>query len=464
MNKEARIQKIKEIENWEHISTKKVKWKDDSVYMNVYKVPLEYLVYNKYNGRIKSRVKSLERFGKEIDISTDEGKKKIETLLWDSKPDRNKKTKQDIIDNGQLKVGIITRDGIVIDWNRRTMLLNQIEKYDYFEAVILPTTIEENKREIRKLETSYQMWEDKKLDYNPIEKYLTVKDSISEWDKIEEIAEWMWEKESKIKEWIDVMKTMDDYLDYLGYNWYYTQLDGREDAFITLTNWLGVFFENQEQKSVSGSLRAFDGYTMSDLDDLKTISYDYIRASYEGKSFRIIAKGNRENHFFWNKEIWQSFRDNHFKNIEPILDSEDEINFDSPDLWKTLKSRDNLYIEKALSLLTDNLKDHEQLIYNQKHKSEPDKLIKKSIDAVNAVKDNSDIKKQDVIEKVEELHQITSDILIKKSPVDALKHIYNLLLSIQVGKNNLDREEFLEYATNISKEAYKLQKEIKNIK
>ena len=206
MNKEARIQKIKEIENWEHISTKKVKWKDDSVYMNVYKVPLEYLVYNKYNGRIKSRVKSLERFGKEIDISTDEGKKKIETLLWDSKPDRNKKTKQDIIDNGQLKVGIITRDGIVIDWNRRTMLLNQIEKYDYFEAVILPTTIEENKREIRKLETSYQMWEDKKLDYNPIEKYLM---DESEWKGISgEYCITVGEKSNCVKGFQDQLPTL----------------------------------------------------------------------------------------------------------------------------------------------------------------------------------------------------------------------------------------------------------------
>ena len=238
MNKETRIEKIKEIEKGNPISTKKIKWMDDSVYMNVYKVPLKYLVYNKYNGRIKSRVKSLEKFGDGIDISSVEGKKLIEKLLWDSKPDKNKKTKIDIFNNGQLKVGIITRDGIVIDGNRRVMLLNQIDKYDYFETVILPTTVEENKREIRKLETSYQMGEDKKLDYKPIEKYLTIKDSILEGDKIEEIAEWMGESESKIKEWINIMKIMDDYLDYLEYNGYYTQLDG----FIYYTNKLAKYF------------------------------------------------------------------------------------------------------------------------------------------------------------------------------------------------------------------------------
>jgi len=85
MNKKTRIQKIEDILKQKPIGNKKIKWKDDSVYMNIYKIPLDYLIYNKYNGRILSRTKSLESHGKEISTETKEGKLLIEKLLWDSK-------------------------------------------------------------------------------------------------------------------------------------------------------------------------------------------------------------------------------------------------------------------------------------------------------------------------------------------------------------------------------------------
>ena len=46
---------------------------------------------------------------------------------------------------------------------------------DYFKAVVLDVTLEENPLEIEKLETSFQMGEDEKLGYNPTEKYLKAK-------------------------------------------------------------------------------------------------------------------------------------------------------------------------------------------------------------------------------------------------------------------------------------------------
>lgn len=46
----------------------------------------------------------------------------------------------------------------------------EVEKCKYFLAIILPDDAEE--KDIQQLETIYQMGEDDKLDYNPIEKYL----------------------------------------------------------------------------------------------------------------------------------------------------------------------------------------------------------------------------------------------------------------------------------------------------
>ena len=191
MNKETRIQKIDEIINRDKdnpFNKIEIPWEDDLVTMNVYKIPLDLLVYNKYNGRILSRTKSLETQSHSIDEYSGEGKKVIERLLWDSRPDRNRKTQKNIIDFGQQKVGIITKDGIIIDGNRRAMLLNDIQnegilsgkkydkKYDYFKAVVLPVTLNENPLEIEKLETSFQMGEDEELGYNATEKYLKAKE------------------------------------------------------------------------------------------------------------------------------------------------------------------------------------------------------------------------------------------------------------------------------------------------
>ncbi|MBK9006693.1 MAG: hypothetical protein IPM31_06825 [Anaerolineae bacterium] len=179
MNKETRIRKIQEIIDREKdnpFGRQEIPWQDDLVPMNVYKIPLDLLVYNKYNGRILSRTKSLETQGRKIDETTPKGDEIIADLLWNSREDRNKKTLKSISDFGQEKVGIITKDGIIIDGNRRVMLLKKSGKYDYFKAVVLPVTLEENPIEIEELETRYQLGEDEKLGYNATEKYLKAKE------------------------------------------------------------------------------------------------------------------------------------------------------------------------------------------------------------------------------------------------------------------------------------------------
>jgi hypothetical protein len=85
----------------------------------------------------------------------------------------------------------------------------------------------------------------------------------------------MSETELEVTKYLDTMRTMDDYLDYLDYNGIYTQLDGREDWFLSLTKWLKGF-------KGEGSKRAFDGYKEADVDDLQLVCYDYIRAKHGG--------------------------------------------------------------------------------------------------------------------------------------------------------------------------------------
>ena len=478
MNRENRIQRIETItaNQNEVIGNLEIPWEDELKAMKVYKIPLDYLIYNKYNGRILSRTKSLESQHRKIDVETDEGKALIEQLLWDSKVDRNKKTLHSIeTQGGQQKPGIITRDGIIIDGNRRAMLLKKSGMYDYFKAVILPVTLDENPLEIEKLETTYQMGEDEKLGYNPTEKYLKAKGlymllakkdfSISDKDidlvAIGKIADWMGEENSKIKEYLQVMETMDDYLDYLEYNGIYTQLDGREDQSIQLTRWLSNFYGEE-------SAKAFDGYRNDDVDDLKAIAYDYIRIKYEGKKFRHLAYGLKENHFFGDKEIWSSFRDFHFEKKKDMV--EDKIDYNSQNIERHLNDRDNRFYELTKnedkeSFLVDNDENHYTWLRDKQSAGQPEKLVKNALRSLETINQKHKSFTTPIVSReLESLSNFASKML-KNSSIDSLlSHIINLLEDINIEDLSEDVSTIEEKTKIIQKITYQISKDLKKRK
>ena len=477
MKKEIRTQEIQDIikrNEKNPFGKQELPWEDDLKTMKVYKIPLHLLVYNKYNGRILSRTKSLEKQKHNIDAETDEGRKCIETLLWDSKPDRNKKTQESLAKYGQEKVGIITRDGIIIDGNRRAMLLNRIKKYDYFKAVVLPVTLDENPLEIEKLETSFQMGEDEKLGYNATEKYLKSKglylrltnSSKISIDKLDEsalnkISDWMGETKGEIKKYLSTMGMMDEYLEYLEYDGIYTQLDGREDQFLSLTKWLETFYGENSKK-------AFDGYKDEDVDDLKVIAFDYlrVRSQYDGKEFRNLAEGNKEKHFFGDKEIWNSFSDKHFKIIEN-LPEEANIDFNSNNLARHLNDRDKLFFnsaksEKGESLFIENLTDHKYRIGYNKASGEPEKLVKRATQTFEAIKTNhKSFATPEVQILVKDLGDKVFKSLQKKSPSYVLSQVIELLESINI-KNipDVEKEDIKVKTKQIQSIGYRINKKL----
>lgn len=458
MNKDLRIQKIQEvIKNSEPFGKIEIPWQDQLQSMDVYKIPLTYLVYNKYNGRILSRTKSLERQNQLLNPETDEGKAIIEKLLLESNPSRNDKTKKNLFENGQQKVGIITKDGIIIDGNRRVMLLNKIKKFDYFKAVILPVTLEENPLEIEKLETSFQMGEDEKLGYNATEKYLKSKEIYLKLtgetkldsekfntSAIKKIADWMDETEGEIKKYLDTVLLMDEYLEFLEYDGIYTQLDEREDQFLSLQKWLGYFYGGD-------SSRAFDGYKDTDVDQLKSIAFDYIRIrqNYDGKKFRLLAEGNRENHFFGYENIWKGFRDKHFE-IVKNLPAEIEVDFNSHNLSAHLDDRDKKFFESATNKsgenqFIENLLEYEQRLQYNKASDEPEKLMRRvaqTFDSINI--GHKSFLKPEVQDNLLKLGDKIIDTLHKKSPNRILTHVISLLSKLDISNVNQDEKEIIE--------------------
>lgn len=457
MNKETRIKKIAEILQGEPFGTQEIPWQDELEQMNVYKVPLEYLIYNKYNGRILSRTKSLERQNYQINPESPQGKALIEKLLWDTDVGRNQATQKNIEAYGQQKVGIITKDGVVIDGNRRVMLLNKIKKFDYFKTVILPVALEENPLAIEKLETIYQMGEDEKLSYNPIEKYLKTKGLKDRGISVEKIAEWMGETEDTIKKYLDVMEIMDEYLEFFEYDGIYTQLDKREGQLIDLRNWMKQYLGKESKDG-------FDGYTDSDVDDLKSIGFDYIRAKFEGKNFRIIANGRKGNHFFGNEGIWRKFRKTHFDTIPQIQAREEKIDYDSGNLQEHLNDRDNKYTKEALKYLEDNIAECTQQLGYLKAANEPRKLVESALDAITSINmKNENFRKEEVQDKVVELNRKTTELLEETSPARLFSRIIEMLESIQDSMDtntDEDRELLLHEITQINRLSYEIKKSL----
>lgn len=395
MNAEERKAKLKEFTDHPEVACRTgipITYHGSIITLNAYEIPLEYLVYNPYNGRIGSVVKSYERQNHQLNPEDSDDKKIIEKFLWDSKPDANKKTKERLLKEHQQKHGIVTADGIIIDGNRRASLLNNIMSDDsipytekghcrFFIAIILPE--DADKKEILALETTYQMGEDAKVDYNPIEKYLKSKDLKDSGFTDDDIANMMDCKPGEVRTMLSVLQLMDEYLDEYGYSGMYTQLDKNEDSFLKLDSAL--------KKYKAGVASMWDYDPEADVADLKLVAFDYIRANFEQTLFRdIISTPSAKNpaaSFFAKKEVWEQFRDKHMETTSDVEEEsvDDIMAKNPPDLSRALKARDQQWRQKVEDDLDDNYIQSKDILENHANSAKPLQQLIKACQALEVV-------------------------------------------------------------------------------
>jgi hypothetical protein len=423
MNKELRTEKIQEITEMDNKSSKRITYGTDTKEISSYDIPVEYLIFNQYNGRIGTFVKTYEKQNGVIDAATDEGEKLIVDFLWRSKKNRNKETLLDIKEKGQLEIGIITKDGVIIDGNRRCMLLKKIAQQEhnsptYFHAVVLPDRLEDNPREIRKLETIYQMGVDQPVDYNAIEKYLKCKE-LSQEDGFtnEEIAKFMGEKPAKIEEYLKILELMEDYLKVYGYGGMYTRLSEEkvEGPFVDIRGYL--------EKHRSGSrVKGRDWKPVKkDVNRLKNIYFDYIRAGFGTHKIRDIGNPSKGQGFFSHKALWGKFFDEYKNKIATINSSEKTLEVlkqerPDEDIDSLIKSRDFDWKNKTKSLLKQNLYKTKRDLEDANQANAPMELLqraKKTLEVINT--DNNEFN-DNVLDVVKEINSILWDFqqVIKK--------------------------------------------------
>ena len=425
MDKNVRIQKIKELKP---TSEKKlIFFNDKKDLFDVYEVPMEFLVYNQYNGRIKAMSKSWENANQKLNSEIKDDVKIIEQFLWDSAPNKNEQTKQSIKEYGQFEVGMITEDGVIIDGNRRASIINilnreekDLNKHLKFRTIILPTESlkfgnqKDKEREIIKLETIYQMGVDAKVDYNPIEKYLRCKELIDlKFSRIE-IANMLSVNQSVISKMQEIFILMEKYLNKFSYNGVYIGLDKREGHFVDLRNYLASY-----DRGVGRDYAKWN-YSVSDLEDMTNIYFDFARLRYPVQNCRIIANPSKSQSFFCHEEVWTSFQSNHSEIISEISENEFDIfseRIKEKKINNIIADRDELWSRSVKSDLIDNLFTYKRKLEDSIKLNIP---FKKLVSAKNTI---HSIDLNDINSKKDSDIDLISDEIIKS--VEKIKEANN---------------------------------------
>jgi hypothetical protein len=247
----------------------------------------------------------------------------IEDFLWKSSPHRNELTLLDLERKQQQRPGIVSLDGVIIDGNRRAMLLRKLEQKknqkQWFDAIILPDAYGDNEKEIVRLETQYQIGEDSKVEYGPLQKYLHARRLCEDLAITkEEVDKLMGEPKGTTARLLRILELMDEYLQHIGCPKLYTVLkdkDGtKEGMFVDLANDL------KRLEAGAGNIQWAYDQVLEPLY-LKLVQFDYIRFGEfqdANKSYREISHQSKGNNFFSHEDIWEQFRTQHQERIDPI--------------------------------------------------------------------------------------------------------------------------------------------------
>lgn len=165
--------------------------KNQSIQYDVYKIPVDILVYNPNNGRMFMEAKRFEsEEGIKLESLKDKDPKKyndeVENLIWSTNEERNLSTKRDIEKFGQIEPGVVLDDGTVIDGNRRFTCIRRLHRehpdnnmYSFFLAAIVRVDEKQiTKKLLKEYELRVQFGADEKVGYNVINKNMSIYDLI----------------------------------------------------------------------------------------------------------------------------------------------------------------------------------------------------------------------------------------------------------------------------------------------
>lgn len=357
-----------------------------------YEIPTELLRYNYLNGRIATETKEFNQVGKDLNsIEKAEANKLVSDWIWKKSLRENEKTLKDLEEIGQVEPGVITRDGIIIDGNRRFMLtckLNEkLTSKRYFKAVILDITYGDGNNkdlQLKLLETQIQISKDEKVDYGAIEKYIRINDYMKyvqsgAIQKSNIIKMFKLENEKKLDSIVNTTKLMEEYLIYIDAPNMWSRLKNSEDLFLNLEKCLNLY--KREKGNVGWNFKKFN------VDQFKTNGFDIIRWIYNSgklskdwnpKKVRdLYFKNSESKTIFANEKIFKEFNDTISLakvNIKlPSIDMHAKDN--NVEKSKSAELIDKSYAEQINNHMLEALGRSSSKIYDKQKVNQPSKLI-----------------------------------------------------------------------------------------
>lgn len=148
----------------------------------IYRIRLDLLYFNDQNDRIATDISQYNASHPHNLISGVQHDAQYNALIHSfivkSNEARLKTTQRNIQVYGQMNPGVVLADGRVIDGNRRFACLRNIQEStgaeQYFEASILEHTLGHNAKQIKQLELTIQLGQDRPVEYDPIDRLVGI--------------------------------------------------------------------------------------------------------------------------------------------------------------------------------------------------------------------------------------------------------------------------------------------------
>ena len=451
LNIENEIKKIKD--SGKDTGTYPIFYKGKTRQEKVYEIPPNLLRFNYLNGRIGTEAIEFKAIHATDlgELSIDEANDIIHDWIWNKTAKDNKKTLEDIRDKSQIIPGVITRDGIVVDGNRRFMIsriLNKDGLNRQFKAIILDDTYSdggESEFQIKRLEAEIQMGQDEKVKYGAIEPYLRIMDFVDNYiestssqmtyDELCKIMSIKSIQEAKKK--YRVGKLMVEYLKYIGFDKMWSRLENTEDLFIKLEFMYKIYTTGSGGKA--GWERDDD-----DIEKYKFLGFDLIRWNYnadtklkdgwDSKKIREkYFKNSQEKAIFSKKGIWNEFEEN-LESIEEIKVPEikDIVKEEGLSHSDAAKKIDNIWVQKASPLFKEALGKAESKLIDNENTNRPEQFLRDALDKLTNLIDENLFESADEIEFKESLLNLLQN-------KDKIKRNYNYVNRIRKISESLKR-------------------------
>ena len=204
--------------------TKKLTLNGETKVFPVYRVDLRCLFYNDQNDRIAtwiSQYKSENGADAFRSLNQEAYNAVVEQFIIQSNPASIEKTQLNIELVNQREPGVVLADGRIIDGNRRYTCLRNLAKKDpkfnWFETVILDPRMENSKKQIKMLELAIQHGEEKKIDYNPIDRLVGIYQDLIKTHllTVQEYAESTNESEAEVRKRMEHAQLLIEFLEYI---------------------------------------------------------------------------------------------------------------------------------------------------------------------------------------------------------------------------------------------------------